>query len=173
MSRGDDEAGMGSAGELSWIGVMPARYGLGGRHYLRLAVEPGEGGSGQLVLRYAPWTGAPGFSAWPQAQAQVHIQRRAKGRAAGNAQGKGRGQGVAEHGLKHHAADGQSAPGQKGRRRAGQAQPPEHDGFRAARVQQLQRRNDAEPPEGAAKQQHGADGDKQGYLFSFFHNAAL
>ena len=56
---------------LAWVGVMPARYGLGGRHYLRLAVEPGEGGSGQLVLRYAPWTGAPGFSAWPQAQAQV------------------------------------------------------------------------------------------------------
>ena len=56
---------------LAWVGVMPARYGLGGRHYLRLAVEPGEGGSGQLVLRYAPWTGAPGFSAWPQAHAQV------------------------------------------------------------------------------------------------------
>ena len=56
---------------LAWVGVMPARYGLGGRHYLRLAVEPGEGGSGQLVLRYAPWTGAPGFSAWPQAQARV------------------------------------------------------------------------------------------------------
>ena len=23
------------------------------------------------MLRYAPWTGAPGFSAWPQAHAQV------------------------------------------------------------------------------------------------------
>ena len=30
---------------LAWVGVMPARYGLGGRHYLRLAVEPGEGGA--------------------------------------------------------------------------------------------------------------------------------
>ena len=56
---------------LAWVGVMPARYGLGGRHYLRLAVEPGEGGSGQLVLRYAPWSGAPTFDAWPQAQARV------------------------------------------------------------------------------------------------------
>ena len=56
---------------LAWIGVMPARYGLGGRHYLRLAVEPGPDGDGQLVLRYAPWSGAPTFDAWPQAQAQV------------------------------------------------------------------------------------------------------
>ena len=56
---------------LAWIGVMPARYGLGGRHYLRLAVEPGPDGDGQLVLRYAPWSGAPTFDAWPQAQARV------------------------------------------------------------------------------------------------------
>ena len=51
---------------LAWVGVMPARFGLGGRHYLRLAVE-----QGQLVLRYAPWTGAPGFSDWGQAPAQL------------------------------------------------------------------------------------------------------
>ena len=55
---------------LAWIGVMPARFGLGGRHYLRLALERGEGGS-QLVLRYAPWNGAPTFDAWGQAQGQV------------------------------------------------------------------------------------------------------
>lgn len=51
---------------LAWIGVMPARFGLGGRHYLRLALE-----DGQLVLRYAPWTGEPVFSAWGQASALV------------------------------------------------------------------------------------------------------
>ena len=55
---------------LAWIGVMPARFGLGGRHYLRLALEPGEGGA-RLVLRYAPWNGAPAFSAWGQAEARV------------------------------------------------------------------------------------------------------
>ena len=54
------------ADSLAWVGVMPARFGLGGRHYLRLAVE-----QGRLVLRYAPWTGAPAFTAWQQAQAQV------------------------------------------------------------------------------------------------------
>ena len=57
-------------GALAWVGIMPARYGLGGRHYLRLALEPGAGGS-QLVLRYAPWTGAATFSAWAQAQRLV------------------------------------------------------------------------------------------------------
>ena len=55
---------------LAWIGVMPARFGLGGRHYLRLALEPGEGGA-RLVLRYAPWTGAPTVAAWAQAEARV------------------------------------------------------------------------------------------------------
>jgi len=56
---------------LAWIGIMPARYGAGGRHYMRLAVEPGAGGTGQLVLRFAPWNGAPTFANWGQAQAQV------------------------------------------------------------------------------------------------------
>ena len=60
----------GGPNALAWIGVMPARYGLGGRHYMRLALEPGEGGA-RLVLRYAPWTGAPGFDAWGQAAGQV------------------------------------------------------------------------------------------------------
>ena len=56
---------------LAWIGVLPARYGAGGRHYMRLGVEAGPDGAGQLVLRYAPWTGAPAFNAWGQAAAQV------------------------------------------------------------------------------------------------------
>ena len=56
---------------LAWIGIMPARFGLGGRHYLRLALERAAGGDADLVLRYAPWTGAPTFSAWDQAQSQV------------------------------------------------------------------------------------------------------
>lgn len=55
---------------LAWVGVMPARFGLGGRHYMRLAVEPSAGG-GRLVLRYAPWTGAAVFSAWEGAAAQT------------------------------------------------------------------------------------------------------
>jgi general secretion pathway protein J len=56
---------------LAWIGIMPARYGTGGRHYLRLAVESGADGVGRLVLRYAPWSGEPMFADWAQAQAQA------------------------------------------------------------------------------------------------------
>jgi general secretion pathway protein J len=50
---------MGANDQLAWIGVLPARFDAGGRYYLRLAVE-----SNALVLRYAPWTGAPTFSDW-------------------------------------------------------------------------------------------------------------
>lgn len=48
----------GQAQSLEWAGAMPARYGLGGRHFMRLALEPGEGpasGQGTLTLRYLPW----------------------------------------------------------------------------------------------------------------------
>ena len=45
---------------------MPARFGVGGRHYLRLSQE-----GQQLVLRYAPWNGAPTFTDWGSAGAQV------------------------------------------------------------------------------------------------------
>ncbi len=55
-----------SPNSLAWVGVMPARYGVGGRHYLRLAVE-----GDQLILRYAPWNGAATFADWGSAAAQV------------------------------------------------------------------------------------------------------
>ena len=40
---------------LEWVGIMPARPGVGGRHFFRLQVEKGAAGS-ELVLRYVPWT---------------------------------------------------------------------------------------------------------------------
>jgi general secretion pathway protein J len=61
---------------LAWVGIMPARFGVGGRHYMRLGVEPAAGAS-QLVLRFAPWSGAPVFNAWSQASAQPLAQVRA------------------------------------------------------------------------------------------------
>ncbi len=40
--------------QLNWIGIMPARYGMGGRTVFNLTLEPS--GSGQdLILRYAAW----------------------------------------------------------------------------------------------------------------------
>ena len=58
---------------LVWIGIMPARHGLGGRHYMRLALEPDASGT-HLVLRYAPWNGAPAFADWATAEARILVR---------------------------------------------------------------------------------------------------
>ena len=58
---------------MAWIGVMPPRYGAGGRYFFRLALEQtGEGAS--LVLRFSPWRDIPGFPDWSQADARVLAQ---------------------------------------------------------------------------------------------------
>ena len=62
-----------SAVGLAWVGVMPARYGLGGRHFMRLGLEPDQGGAQALVLRYVPWGNQPQFPDWSQADAQVIV----------------------------------------------------------------------------------------------------
>lgn len=43
----------GRADSMTWVGVMPAGYGGGGRHLFRLAGE-GDAGKLRLVLRYTP-----------------------------------------------------------------------------------------------------------------------
>jgi general secretion pathway protein J len=55
---------------LSWVGVMPARHGAGGRSAFRLAVE-GSPGSQDLVIRFAPLEDAGSFPDWATAQARV------------------------------------------------------------------------------------------------------
>lgn len=40
---------------LEWVGIMPARPGVGGRYFFRLQVEKNPAGS-ELVLRYVPWS---------------------------------------------------------------------------------------------------------------------
>ena len=45
----------GASDELSWIGVMPPRFGAGGRSFFRLKVETVSDGSTGLVLRFQPW----------------------------------------------------------------------------------------------------------------------
>ena len=57
---------------VAWIGVMPARFGAGGRYFFRLAMEPLEQGQG-LVVRFAPWTDAPGFPDWSRADSRVLV----------------------------------------------------------------------------------------------------
>ncbi|AVP58857.1 prepilin-type N-terminal cleavage/methylation domain-containing protein [Pulveribacter suum] len=53
----------GSAATVSWVGVMPARYGAAGRHHFRLQLLD----SHQLVLSYVPWTNAANFPDWHSA----------------------------------------------------------------------------------------------------------
>lgn len=58
---------------ISWVGIMPARPGVGGRHFFRLAVEDLQGGDSGLVLRYQAWTPLTTFPDWSQAETQVLV----------------------------------------------------------------------------------------------------
>ena len=59
-----------NAQELVWVGVMPARFGMGGRSYFRLALEGGSSGPA-VVLRFAPWDGMNTAPDWSTAQSYV------------------------------------------------------------------------------------------------------
>ena len=69
-SRGTGPLFEGTPGYVAWVGVMPARYGAGGRCFFRLGVEDVEGVP-SLVLRYVPWTDQPAFPDWAGAARQV------------------------------------------------------------------------------------------------------
>jgi general secretion pathway protein J len=64
-----------TASEVSWVAVMPARFGAAGRHHFRLAVEPAADGTPALVLRYTPWRGDVAAPDWAQADARVLARR--------------------------------------------------------------------------------------------------
>lgn len=57
----------GRAQELVWVGVMPARFGMGGRSFFRLALERGRSGP-SVILRFAPWDGGTGYPDWSAAE---------------------------------------------------------------------------------------------------------
>lgn len=46
---------VGGAQGMSWVGVMPARFGPAGRHFFHLGPEHLRDGSTGLVLRFTPW----------------------------------------------------------------------------------------------------------------------
>ena len=58
---------------VMWVGVMPARYGAGGRYFFRLAMERQAKGA-DLVIRFAPWTGAGAFPDWASADSRVLVR---------------------------------------------------------------------------------------------------
>lgn len=62
------------AQQLAWVGVMPARYGAGGRHFFRLAAEPLDAGGMGLVLRFLPWSDASVFPDFSRAESRVLVR---------------------------------------------------------------------------------------------------
>ena len=62
----------GAPTSLSWVGIMPARYGAGGRNFFHLAVEPVQGVQ-SLVIRFVPWTDSTEFPDWAQAESRVLV----------------------------------------------------------------------------------------------------
>lgn len=71
---------------IEWVGIMPARHGLGGRYFFRLQPEDLFTGPA-LVLRFAPWdAAATAFPDWSQASARTLVP--ALGRFAVYAEGR-------------------------------------------------------------------------------------
>ncbi len=58
---------------VSWIGIMPARHGAGGRYFFRLGLENFQG-EAALVIRFAPWDENSSFPNWEQAQARALLK---------------------------------------------------------------------------------------------------
>lgn len=59
---------------IEWVGIMPARHGLGGRFFFRLQPEDTSKGR-SLVLRYLPWEAeAQGFPDWTQATSRSLVE---------------------------------------------------------------------------------------------------
>ena len=65
----------GAVGGMSWVGVMPARFGAAGRHFFRLAVEQDPDGRAGLVLRFIPWRWEQkDFPDWSRADSRVLVR---------------------------------------------------------------------------------------------------
>jgi len=58
---------------LAWVGIMPARPNVGGRHFFRLMMEGTDAGR-ELVLRFAPWSPDVVQPDWKSAQSRVLIR---------------------------------------------------------------------------------------------------
>lgn len=61
---------VGRPDEVVWIGVMPARPGVGGLHYLRLTIDR-SGAAARLVLQYQPYDGLDTMPQWSAVEPHV------------------------------------------------------------------------------------------------------
>lgn len=65
----------GAVDGVSWVGVMPARFGAAGRHFFRLGVETAGDGSLGLVLRFTPWRWEQkALPDWSRAESRVLVR---------------------------------------------------------------------------------------------------
>jgi general secretion pathway protein J len=55
---------------LTWVGILPARPDVGGKHFFRLSLEDGPQGA-QLTLRYAPWNPNFVLPDWSSSESRV------------------------------------------------------------------------------------------------------
>ncbi|QIL43007.1 prepilin-type N-terminal cleavage/methylation domain-containing protein [Acidovorax sp. HDW3] len=62
----------GTQQSIEWLGIMPARHGMGGRYFFRLAVEPAASAQA-LVLRYQPWQGEVSLPDWSAARSRILV----------------------------------------------------------------------------------------------------
>lgn len=62
-----------SASSISWVGIMPARHGAGGRYFFRLSSEETLAGKA-LVLRYIPWSMQTDFPEWAQGERRILVR---------------------------------------------------------------------------------------------------
>lgn len=62
----------GRSDALVWVGIMPARHGVGGRYFFRLSLGELNGVSG-LLLQFLPWDSALGQPDWTQAEGRVLV----------------------------------------------------------------------------------------------------
>lgn len=58
---------------LTWVGILPARPDVGGRHFFRLMVEDTDSGRA-LVLRYAPWNPDALMPNWLSANSRLLLK---------------------------------------------------------------------------------------------------
>ena len=61
-----------TANSLTWVGIMPARPSVGGRHFFRLSMEDTPQGR-ELVLRFAPWKPDTLTPDWTNAESRILI----------------------------------------------------------------------------------------------------
>lgn len=59
---------------LTWVGILPARPDVGGRHFFRLSMEDGPQGP-QLILRYAPWNPDFVLPDWSATESRVLVKQ--------------------------------------------------------------------------------------------------